>query len=195
MWFQIVKIEIETNVAVELAVTRVARIASLPAPDLRGRIGVATERGEAGRRDERSKNSKPRLRTRVQNSMGVNNEPADVGLLQNRFHPLRVSAFRQPDAARVPAEAILVMVAGHKDLRANGRRMIGQQRQERVRGSAGDDFQLTQVLKFAKCSYEVTVAGKVKLPQLTESVEVEQGQLVKRLFPMRPLDFFLGQFD
>src|SRR6266704_3714577 len=181
MWFHIVKIEIETNVAVELAVTRVARIASLPAPDLSGRIGVATERGEAGRRDERSKNSEPRLRTRVQNSMGVNNEPADVGLLQNRFHPLRVSAFRQPDTARVPAEATPVMVAGHKDLGANGRRMIGQQRQQRVRGGAGDNFQPAQVLKFAKCSHQVALAGKVKLPQLAEPAEVEPGQLVKGL--------------
>ena len=95
----------------------------------------------------------------MQQAVRVDDEPADVRLLQNLFHAVDVGAFRQPDAARVAAETTAVMVARDQDLRADGRRMIRQQRQQRVRGGGGDDFQPARVLKFAERADEVAVAG------------------------------------
>jgi hypothetical protein len=76
---------------------------------------------------------------------------------KNSSTPLGVGAFRQPDAARVAPEAAAVMVARREDLRADGRRMAGHQRQQTVRGGGGDDFQQAFVLKFFEGGDEVAV--------------------------------------
>ena len=72
----------------------------------------------------------------MQNAVRVDDEPADVRFLQKIFHAVDVSAFRQPDAARIAAETTSIMIARDQNLRANGLRMIGHQRQQRVRRGA-----------------------------------------------------------
>ena len=84
--------------------------------------------------------------------MRVENEPADVRFLQKFFYPVHIGAFGQPDAGRVAPKATAVVVAGGQNLRANGRRMIRQQRQQRVRGGGCDDFDPALVLKLDRKS-------------------------------------------
>ena len=96
----------------------------------------------------------------MQNAVRVEDEPADVRLpAKISSTPVHIGAFRQPDAARVAPEATAVMVARGEDLRADGRRMIGQQRQQRVRGGAGDDFQRPASWNLRKARDEIAVAG------------------------------------
>ena len=39
--------------------------------------------------------------------------------------------------------------------------MIGEQRQQRVRGGAGDDFQLAALLEFAERADEIAAVGEI----------------------------------
>src|SRR5207248_2481545 len=107
----VIEIEVEADVAVEIAITRVAGISFVPAPDLFGGIELATERGDAVRREDGREHAVARPRPRVQHTVRVRDEPADVRLLQNSFHAGGVGAFRQPDAARIATETTAIMIA------------------------------------------------------------------------------------
>ena len=94
----VIEIEVEADVAVKIAVTRVAGITFVLAPDLARRIEVAPERGDAVGRENRRERAVARARAGVQQAVRVEDEPADVRLLQKYFDALHVGAFRQPDA-------------------------------------------------------------------------------------------------
>ena len=96
VWFHIIEIKIEPDVAVEIAVARVPGIAFVPAPDLPGGLRVAAKSGDAAGREEGRKSGVMRLRLRVQDSVRVGDEPADICLLQDAIQAFAVSAFRQP---------------------------------------------------------------------------------------------------
>src|ERR1035437_4972234 len=98
MRFDVVEIEVKADVAVEIAVTHIAGITFMFAPDLAGGIVVAPERGDAVGRVNRREGAKTRTRFGVQNSVRVEDEPADVRLLQKFFDARCVGTFRQPDA-------------------------------------------------------------------------------------------------
>ena len=147
MRLDIIEIQVEADVAVEITVTRVAGIAFVLAPDLPRGIKVAPERCDAVWRENRRERAVARARARIQNAVRVEDEPADVRLLQKNFDAGNVGAFRQPDSARVAPEATAIMVARRQNLRADGRWMIREQRQQSVRRAGGDDFQRAFVLK------------------------------------------------
>ena len=157
--FDVIEIEVEADVAVKIAVARVAGVAFVLAPDLPRGIVVAAKGGDAVGRENRRKGAVTRARPRVQHAVRVEDEPADVRLLQKRFDAVDVGAFRQPDAARVAAKATPVMVARGQNLRAEGRRMVRQQRQQPVRRGGGDDFDAALVLKFAERGDEVAAGS------------------------------------
>src|SRR5207247_11478576 len=107
----VIKVQIETDVAVEIPVARVAGITLVPAPNLFGGIQVAAKSSDAVRREDRRKHAEARTRVGVQHAVRVRDEPADVRLLHNIFHTGGVSAFGQPDAARIATETTAVMIA------------------------------------------------------------------------------------
>ena len=193
--FDVIEIEVETDVAVKISVARVAGITAFAAPDLRGGMAVAPERGDAVRREDGREDAVARTRSRVQNAVRVHDEPADVRLLQNGVHALDVGAFRQPDAARVAAEPLVVVVARGEDLRAERRRMFGEQRQQRVRGGAGDDFQNAGVLEFAERADEVAVAAEISFQDAGEPAVIIPGERLKPAVPARAFNFLFGQRD
>src|SRR5438876_465677 len=125
---EIIQIEIERDVAIEIAITRVARIPSLPAPDLAGRIRIASKRRQPGRSHDRGENRITWSRMRIEDTMRIENKPANPCLAQHRLDALRVSAFRQPEAARSAAEAASIMIAGDQNLGAQRSGMLRQQR-------------------------------------------------------------------
>jgi hypothetical protein len=89
--------------------------------------------------------------------MGIEDEPADVGFLEDLLDSLGVGALGKPDAAGIDAEPLAVMVAGGQDLGTKRGGMVSEQRQQRVRGGAGDDFELTPFLALAESAEEITV--------------------------------------
>jgi len=70
------------------------------------RIQIAPERRDAILGEDRREHAVARTRLRVQHAVRVHDEPADVRLLQDVFNAVHVSAFRQPDAARLAARNI-----------------------------------------------------------------------------------------
>ena len=120
----VVEVEVEAHVAVEVAIARVAGIALVAAPDLACGFEVAGEGGDAIRREHGGEDAVARPRSGVQQPVRVHDEPADVRLLEHSFDALEVGAFRQPDAARVAAEAAPVVVARGEDLCADGGRVV-----------------------------------------------------------------------
>src|SRR5664279_2461725 len=138
MRFDVVEIEVKADVAVEIAVTHIAGITFVLAPDLPRGIVVAPKRRDAVRGENRREGAVTRTRFGVQNSMRVEDEPADVRLLQKLFDARGVGTFRQPDAFGIAPKTPVVMVARRQNLRADGRRMTGEQRQQSVRRRSGD---------------------------------------------------------
>ncbi len=131
----------------------------------------------------------------MQDAVRVENEPADVRLLQKSFDAGDVGAFRQPDAARVAAKATPVMVARGQDLRADGRRMVRQQRQQSVRRGGGDDFNPAFVLKFSERGDEV---APVRIPCVAdgrEAVVIHPGEFAVGAVPVSAVDFLFGEVN
>src|ERR1043166_1026179 len=98
--------KIEANVAIEFAISGVAGIAFVRAPDLAARIAVAGERRRAGAGVAGRVNRAMRLRGAKEQAVRVEDEPADVRLLQDGVEPRRISAFRKPKTSWVAAENI-----------------------------------------------------------------------------------------
>src|SRR5665647_1567177 len=94
MRFDVVEIEVKADVAVKIAVTHIAGITFMFAPDLAGGIVVAPERGDAVGRVNRREGAKTRTRFGVQNSVRVEDEPADVRLLQKFFDAVVMISMR-----------------------------------------------------------------------------------------------------
>src|SRR5207247_6839428 len=106
-----------------------------------------------------------------QHAVGVRDEPADVGLLHHILHTGGVSAFRQPDAPRIAPETTAVMIARGQNLRADGRRMLSEQREQRVGGCAGDDFEPATVLEFSKRAFKIAVISTISVADCYETTE------------------------
>ena len=90
---QVVEAEVVADVAVEVAVSGVARVALLGAPDLAARVAVAGEDGRPFGRVAGRVDGHARLRLPEHQAVGVEHEPAQVGLAQEFLHPRVVGAF------------------------------------------------------------------------------------------------------
>src|SRR5205085_9781920 len=109
---------IEAYVAIKFAVRRIARITFFRAPDLPARIAIASERSWTGRRVTRRIDRALRLRISKEQTVRIQNEPANVRFLQNRIDPRRVSAFGQPKTVWTDSEKIDICVAADENLGA-----------------------------------------------------------------------------
>jgi hypothetical protein len=69
--------QVEADVAVEVAIVRIAGIAFRGAPDLLGALGVAGEGRDPGRAVDRSVQAIDRRLVSVEEAMGVDHEVAD----------------------------------------------------------------------------------------------------------------------
>ena len=87
------------------------------------------------------------------------------------------------------------MVARDEDLRADGRGMLGEQRQHGVGRGAGDDFQLALFLKFAERADEIAAIGQPSVARVGEAMVIHPRQRLIGLVPVRAMDFFFREFD
>ena len=132
----------------------------------------------------------------MHDGVGVDDEPADFGLLEEFVDAGGVGAFGEPDAAGVASEAFAVVVAGDHDLGADGLGVLGHEREVAVGGAAGDDFEFAGVLEFAEGGEEVAVvAVDEDVAAVFEAVEVEPGEFVKLVVALGAVDFLVGELD
>src|ERR1041384_672377 len=130
---------IPTDVTIELAIIRVARIADDRTPDLLTRLHVARKDGDAVGATHGRVDAVTRARCAVEDRVRVGDEVFETGTGQQRFESFGVSAFGQPDAARATTEMFLII--GDGDLYLRTTRGFGRdKRQEAVRRAAGDQF-------------------------------------------------------
>ena len=188
--------EIEADVAVEIAIGRVARVALLRAPDLPAGVPVApkrrrTRRGESGRVD---RVTRPRIPKH--DPVRIDHEPAQVRLREHPVEAGGVGAFRQPDAARVAAEGRAVVVPRDEDLRAHRLGELLHERQKAVRRRAGDDLEHAAILQRGECGDHVAMpALHVVAPALEQPVVVEARRLLQLALPRRALHLAPCQLD
>src|SRR5262249_46849300 len=114
---EIFVIEVETNVAVEVAVVVIAGVALDGAPDLLGGFGVAGQDGDVGfGAEDGGVDAVLGARLGEQNAVGVGEEVANAGVAQLLIDAIDVAALRQPDAARAAAEVSLELPTADLDL-------------------------------------------------------------------------------
>ena len=73
--------------------------------------------------------------------------------------------------------------------------MIRQQRQQRVRGGGGDDFQPAFVLKLAERADEITFVKTPRVADRGESLMIHPRQFAEGAVPVRAVNFLFGQLD
>ena len=143
----VVERQVEADVAVEVAVVRVARVALLGAPDLLGRLHVAAEGGDAARAVERRVDAVDRAAIGEQDAVRVDEEVADRRLAQQLVDARDVAALAEPHAARAVAEVALVEIGGDVDLGADGGPVAVHEREEGVRRGRGDHLDAAGLLE------------------------------------------------
>src|SRR5947209_5657496 len=131
---QVLVVEVEADVAVEVAVDVVAGVAFDRAPDLLGRFGVARQHGHAAAGTlDRGVDAVLRPRLREHDAVRVGEEVADAGVTEYLIYAWRVAALRQPDPFGPLAEMTLELAAADLHLRAHRVLVDRHQRQEAVR--------------------------------------------------------------
>ena len=89
--------------------------------------------------------------------MRIDEEVTDAAVLQDVIDARRVAALGEPDALRPFAEMPLELPATDFDLGPHGIVVDVHERQEAVRGAAGDELELAGLEEAAKAVVEVVV--------------------------------------
>src|SRR5438477_10481518 len=97
----VIVVQVKSDVAIEVPVTVVTGVTFVFAPDLAGRFEIAPKRRYAIGGKYRREHPIPRPGTRMEQSVCVDDEPANVRLLQHFLDSIDIGAFRQPNSARL----------------------------------------------------------------------------------------------
>ncbi len=112
--------------------------------------------------------------------MGIDDEPADIGFLEDAINTRDVTALGQPDADRIDPEALPVIIAPDKDLRPHRFRIALHQREKSMGGCAGDDFEDAVALQLGEGRHDIALnVLQVKALRLEEARMVKPGQFVE----------------
>jgi hypothetical protein len=191
----VIEIQVESDVTIEVAIARIAGVTFVSAPDLTCGFEVAAEGGDAVWGEDGCEDAVAGARRGVEEAVGIEDEPAEVGLLEGEFEAIGVGTFGEPDAAGFASEPELVMIFSGEDLGLDGRGMASEEGEERVCGSAGNDFELGVVLEFAEGGDEVMVAGGPGVVEVGEALEVIGGEVMEVRVPSGAVGFFFGEVD
>src|SRR5271154_175346 len=80
----------------------------------------------------------------------IHDEPADFGFLEEFLDAGHIGALGQPDAARIAAKTLPVMIAGDHDLGEDGFGMLHHQGEEAGGWAAGNYSQFSHPLKLSE---------------------------------------------
>src|SRR5687767_1189845 len=114
---ELFKRQIESDVAVKIAIRWIAGITFFCAPDLPARVPIAPEGGRPGGSEARRVDRVSRTRTAEHQPVRIEHKPTEVRFTQQFVEARNVSAFRQPDPARIASEGFAIMIARDKNLR------------------------------------------------------------------------------
>jgi hypothetical protein len=131
----------------------------------------------------------------VEQSVGVDSEPPDSGLLEDGFKAGGVGAFGQPNTLGIATEAAPVVIARGQYLSANGGWVAGEQREQGVGGGGSDDFEQPGVLKVAEGADQVSAHRVPGGAQFEKAPIIIIGQVPESGFPMGAIRFALGESD
>jgi hypothetical protein len=146
----VIVVEIEAAVSIEVPIFGVSGVAFLGAPNLLAGFDVATEGSGASGGKEGSEDAVSGTGFGVEDAVSVDDEPANLGLLEVVFDSRKICAFGEPDPSRIATKTVSVIVSGDLNLGPDRLWKILHQRKEAVGGSAGDDFEHAGVLKLSK---------------------------------------------
>ena len=127
--------------------------------------------------------------------MGVHEEVADAGGLQDLVDARDIAALRQPHAARAAAEVLFVLVDGGLDLRPERRPVAVPDGEEHVRAVAGDEIQLPAVLERPERGGQVAVVAPERVADGGELLPVQPGHAVERGLGPGPPDLAVAEVD
>ena len=176
----VVVIQVEATISIKVAVLSVPGVALLRAPHLFTGFDIASEGGGSSGGEDGGKNPVGGAGFGIEDSVGINNEPANLGLLKMVLDPWVVGAFGQPDATGVATKTVVVVLSGDLDLSANGLRKLSQKGQKTVGGSAGDNFQDSGILEFAEGLNEVAlVTVAEEMAAVVKTIVIKAGERLK----------------
>jgi hypothetical protein len=132
----------------------------------------------------------------IQDSVGIDDEPADFRVLEVSFDSWIVSAFGKPYASRISTEAVSIILASDLNLRSNGLGKFPHEREKPVGGAAGNNFQNSRILKFSKCLDEVAMVTITKeMAAVIESVVIKAGEGLEGGIILGTVEFLRREFD
>ena len=115
----VVVVEIEAAVSIEVPVFGVSRVAFLGAPNLLAGFDVTTEGSGAGGGKEGSEDAVSGTGFGVENAVSIDDEPANLGLLEVVFDSWKICAFWEPDPPRIATKTVSVIISGDLNLGPN----------------------------------------------------------------------------
>ncbi len=192
----VVVIEIEADVPIKVPVFGVSRIALLGAPNLLAGFNVPTERSGACGGKEGGEYAVSGTGFGVKDAVSIDDEPANLGLLEMVFDPGNIGAFGKPDPPGIPTKTVSVIVSGNLNLGADRLGKIHHQGEKAMGGSAGDYLKNTRVLKFSKGADQVaTVAITEKMAAVVKPVVIEAGEGLKGGIVPGAVKLLVGELD
>ena len=117
----VLEIQVVGNIAVELAVVVIPRIAVGGAPYLPGRIGVPPERRDAGRTINRRVDAITWAFVRAGDAVRLQDSEPDSFFVEKSVKAREVSALRQPETFGLLPKSLPVVLYAYPDLCAHGR--------------------------------------------------------------------------
>ena len=136
------------------------------------------------------------MRIGIQDSVGIDDKPADFRVLEVSFDSWIVGALGKPYASRISTEAVSIILASDLDLGSNGLWKFPHERKEPVGGAAGNNFQNTRILKFSKGLDEVAMVAITKeMAAVIESVVIKTSEGLKSRIVLGAVEFLSREFD
>ncbi len=187
--------QVVADVAIEVAVVRIAGVAFLRAPDLHRGLDVAGEGRDTRAAVDGGVRAVDGGRIGVEQSVGVDEEVADSGLAQELVDGGHVAALAEPHAGRPAAEVLLVEIRGHVHLRPDRRPVAIHQREEGVRGGGGDHLQPAGVAQLPERAHQIAVVAAPGVAQRQEAIAVHPCQPLVVGLGLRADDLLLAELD
>src|SRR3954470_21914994 len=185
--------KIKPGVAIKFTVDRFARITGLGAPDLPAGVGVPCERrGPSGGVSWR-KDSAARSWFGKEKCVRVDNEPAQICLLQEILHTGRVGAFRKPESHGLGLKKLTVDVATDPNLCPCRLFRLSQKRQDSVGRRGSDDLERAGIAQLAKGTEDVAIPFLVTAPNIQQCVVVKSRQFFQFRDRASTLHLSLGE--
>jgi hypothetical protein len=132
----------------------------------------------------------------IQDSVGIDDKPADFRVLKVSFDSRIVGTLGKPYASRISTEAVSIILSSDLDLGPNGLGEFPHEWEEPVGGATGNNFQNSHVLKFSKGLDEVPVVAITKeMAAVIESVVIKTGEGLEGGIVLGAVEFLRRKFD